>query len=86
MKCFDICQKENKLCQNKECRLWINFGEDLNCVLIAVKNNGPMKLEDIGKRLEVTAPRIKQIEKSTLNKINTNAVSLKVIQELFILD
>ena len=51
------------------CRYWINYEDDLNCVNIAIKNNGAMKLREIAERLDLTPARVQQIEKSVLAKL-----------------
>ena len=52
-----------------DCRDWINFEEDLNCVNIAVDKNGPMKLRQVAERLGVTTARAQQLEKAALAKL-----------------
>mgnify|MGYP003653524236 CR=1 FL=1 len=67
------CVKERyvakKACGNKECRMNIDYEEDLNCTLIAINKHGPMTLEEIGKRHQVSTVRIKQIVDATLLKL-----------------
>ena len=67
--CAEVCNKDNHCCENKECRLWINYEKDLNCTEIAIKKNGAMTLKQIGERLGISYVRVTQIEKETLNKI-----------------
>ena len=38
--CAQECFLNNKNCHNNECRLWIDYKEDLNCCLIAIEKNG----------------------------------------------
>ncbi len=64
-KCFLL--KEG--CKNKGCRLYIEYEEDQNCTLVASKKHGPMTLEEIGKRHQVSTVRIKQIWDKTLIKL-----------------
>ena len=47
----------------------IDYEEDLNCTLIAINKHGPMTLEEIGKRHQVSTVRIKQIVDATLLKL-----------------
>lgn len=75
--CASECIKKNKNCYNSECRLWIDFTDDLNCTLIAVHNNGAMTLEQVSKRLGFTPARIQQLEKRALEKISRRAKYLK---------
>jgi len=57
-------------CQNKNCRYWIDYPEDLNCVFVAVEKHGPMTLAETAKRLGLSLVRISQIEKNTLNRLS----------------
>jgi DNA-directed RNA polymerase sigma subunit (sigma70/sigma32) len=48
--------------------------QNLNCTLLAAKKyDQGMILEDIGKIFNVTRMRVCQIEKSTLNKLNSSS-------------
>jgi hypothetical protein len=74
--CAIKCQELNVKCPCKECRLWIDFEDDLNCTLIAVDEHGSMTLREIAERLGVSFARVKQIETKALQKIkNTNILS-----------
>lgn len=70
--CAEKCVKDKECCENKECRLWIEYGEDLNCTEIAIKKNGNMTLKQIGERLGISYVRVTQIEKEVLKKIQKN--------------
>ena len=70
--CAEVCNKDNKCCDNKECRLWIDYEKDLNCTEIAIKKNGSMTLKEIGKRLGISYVRVTQIEKEALKKVEKN--------------
>ena len=67
------CIKETillkKPCDNTECRLHLDFPEDLNCTSIAIMKHGSMTLEAIGKRHHVSTVRAKQILDSVLAKL-----------------
>ena len=39
MKCFKQCESANESCKEKECRLWIDYEEDLNCTMVAVNSH-----------------------------------------------
>ena len=67
--CAKECIATGLCCEKKECRMWINYAEDQNCTLIAVKKEGPMTLNEISKRIDLSIVRISQIEKETLRKI-----------------
>lgn len=73
MQCFN----KNKDCVQKECRLWIEYPDDNNCTLIAIRKNGAMTLEEVGKRLGYTPARIQQLEKRALQKISLRAAWLR---------
>lgn len=68
-KCARTCIKNKKACRNEECRLWINYDDDLNCTLISVDNHGAMTLREIAKREGVSFVRIQQIEKKATAKL-----------------
>jgi hypothetical protein len=72
--CAKICYLARTACHEGECRLHIEFEEDLNCTVIAVKKHGPMTLEQIGKRHQVSTVRIKQILDATLQKLKKTLV------------
>ena len=69
MKCHDICQKLKAPCVQKECRCWMEYEEDLNCVIVSVKKNGSLTLREIGERLSLSFVRIKQIQDKALKKL-----------------
>tara|TARA_R110000744_G_scaffold154107_3_gene268734 strand:+ start:533 stop:757 length:225 start_codon:yes stop_codon:yes gene_type:complete len=67
--CAKKCIELDVTCPIKECRCWIDYREDKNCVNIAIKNNGAMKLREIAERLSLTPARVQQIEKGILVKL-----------------
>lgn len=81
MKCHELCEKYKVSCPNKECRLWIEYGEDFNCTNISVQKYGKLIFQDIGKRLNLTPSRIKQIENAALKKMKIRAhKSLNILE------
>ena len=68
-KCVEECYLKKKACGEGECRMHIDYEEDLNCTLIAVKKHGPMTLEEIGKRHHVSTVRAKQLVDAALLKL-----------------
>jgi len=76
MNCYDECRKNKKCCKVKECRVWIDYSEDLNCTEIAVQKNDKLVFREIGNRLKLTPSRVKQIETGALKKLNTRFSSL----------
>ena len=72
--CSQECLMNDKKCAQSECRHWINYEDDLNCCLIAVEKNGTMTLNEVGKRLQVSYVRVKQIEKGALIKLQKKVI------------
>ena len=67
--CAKDCYLATVSCLNEECRMYIEYEEDLNCTLVAIHKHGSMTLEEIGKRHQVSTVRIKQILDSVLAKL-----------------
>jgi DNA-directed RNA polymerase sigma subunit (sigma70/sigma32) len=68
-KCLQRCIDLKVSCPVKECRSWIDYEEDLNCVLQTVEENGEMTLREAAKRLNISFVRVKQLEDQALKKI-----------------
>tara|TARA_R110002020_G_scaffold33769_1_gene102618 strand:+ start:7723 stop:7902 length:180 start_codon:yes stop_codon:yes gene_type:complete len=47
----------------------LDYEEDLNCTVIAIKKHGAMTLEEVGKRHHISTVRAKQIIDATLQKL-----------------
>tara|TARA_B100000927_G_C16272704_1_gene392188 strand:- start:252 stop:506 length:255 start_codon:yes stop_codon:yes gene_type:complete len=60
---------EGEPCTKENCRYWIDYPEDGNCALTAVKNNGAMTLDECAKRLGISLVRVSQIEKQAIRKL-----------------
>mgnify|MGYP001217895543 CR=1 FL=1 len=71
MKCLKEVRKNNIPCQDKECRKWLDYEKDLNCVLESIKknNNCALTLREVADRLGVSFVRIKQIETAAIKKL-----------------
>ena len=69
IECAKKCSELHVSCPVKDCRLWIDYEEDLNCVNIAIDKNGAMKLRQVAERCGVTTARAQQIEKAALPKL-----------------
>jgi len=67
--CAKKCMKNKTPCPIEECRLHIDYEEDQNCTLIAIKKHNVLTLEEVGKRLNRSAVRIKQIQDKAVRKI-----------------
>jgi DNA-directed RNA polymerase sigma subunit (sigma70/sigma32) len=66
-------------CENENCRLHVDYEEDLNCTLVAVHQHGPLTLEEIGKRHQISTVRVKQILDATLVKLKKTLVKENTI-------
>ena len=74
-KCFDIYEKYNLPCDEKACRRWVDYPEDLNCsVICANKNDTGLVLRDVAERMGVTYVRVQQIEKAALTKLKKKGI------------
>jgi len=69
MKCLDVCKERNKACEKTDCRMWVDYSPEFNCVLETVARNGRMTLREASKRLGVSFVRVKQIEDKALKKL-----------------
>ena len=67
--CSLHCMTKKKECSQIECRHFINFPEEFNCVLITVFQNGNLTLRQTAERLGISFARVKQIEKKALLKL-----------------
>jgi len=68
--CFAEHEKRNISCKKKSCRQWMPSSCNLNCALIASKQNEEgLTLQQIGDIFEVTRMRICQLEKLSLQKV-----------------
>jgi len=76
--CAKNCILKNKACKIKDCRMWIDYGKDLNCTLITInKNKGSMTLDEVSKRMHLSIVRIKQIQDKAVEKMRKNNPLLK---------
>tara|TARA_R110001583_G_scaffold48948_2_gene153326 strand:- start:1026 stop:1268 length:243 start_codon:yes stop_codon:yes gene_type:complete len=67
--CAEYCTKTDTDCPCKECRLWINYPDDLNCTLIAIDKEKCMTLREAADRMGVSFVRVKQIQDQALEKV-----------------
>ncbi len=68
-KCLLTCKKMNVACPINECKYWIDYEEEHNCMFETVSVNGPMTLREIADRLGISFVRVKQIQDKALKKI-----------------
>ena len=69
-KCLQTCKEINVTCPVEECRYWIDFPEERNCMFESVTKNGEMTLRECAQRLNISFVRVKQIETKALKKIS----------------
>ena len=69
-KCLEACKKHHVSCPVNDCRFWISYEQDYNCILEAISKNGSMTLRSVGDRLDLSFVRIKQIQDIALKKIS----------------
>ena len=67
--CVKKCYLKKAPCQQTGCRMHIEYEQDLNCTIIAVKKHGPMTLEEVAKRHQISTVRAKQIIDAILLKL-----------------
>jgi len=77
--CAKDCYMARVSCRNEECRLHLDYEEDLNCTLVTIHKHGPLTLEQIGQRHQVSTVRIKQILDATLLKLKKTLVKENTI-------
>jgi hypothetical protein len=77
--CAKECFLTKTNCENRECRLFIEYEEDLNCTILAVNKHGPMTLEEIGRRHHISTVRAKQILDATLIKLKKTLLRTNTI-------
>ena len=68
--CFEAQEKYKVSCDQKNCRHWMGYEEDLNCSIIcARKHDNGLSVREVAKRIGVSFPRISQIEKGVFKKL-----------------
>ena len=77
--CAKECYLARVPCAQRDCRLHIEYEEDLNCTLVALHRHGPMTLEQIGIRHHISTVRVKQILDATLLKLKKTLVKENTI-------
>ena len=69
MRCLKTCKSLGVPCPISECRSWISYEEEFNCVEEAIRVNGPMTLRQTAERLNISYVRVKQIQDSVELKL-----------------
>jgi|TARA_R110001583_G_scaffold161641_8_gene313799 DNA-directed RNA polymerase specialized sigma subunit len=67
--CSRKCIASKSACKQSECRHFIEYPEEFNCVLVTVFQNGNLTLRQTADRLGISFARVKQIEKKALQKL-----------------
>ena len=80
--CCKKCISVDRSCRERDCGMWIDYKEDLNCTLIAAEKNGPMNLREVADRLDISFVRVKQIQDSAMQKLALKKQSLKAFCKL----
>ena len=73
--CAELCREKKVTCPIVDCRMWIDYEEDLNCANIAISKNGNMTLRQIAEREHLSFVRIQQIEKKALKKLKARLIN-----------
>jgi hypothetical protein len=68
--CSRDCIRDNKNCDKTGCRMFIEYEQDNNCSLVAIYQSGPMTLDEVSKRLNISLVRVSQIEKEAMKKLS----------------
>ena len=69
-KCLERCIKLSVTCPVQDCRYWVDYPSDNNCVLDTVNKYGDLTLRETADRLGISYVRVKQIEDKALKKIS----------------
>jgi len=69
-KCLEACKELKVTCPVEECRYWVYYPKDANCIFESINQNGNMTLREVADRLKISFVRVKQIEDIVLKKIS----------------
>ena len=69
-KCLEKCIELSVTCPAQDCRYWVDYPSDNNCVLDTVNKYGDLTLRETADRLGISYVRVKQIEDKALKKIS----------------
>lgn len=73
--CVQLCKDKKVSCPNRDCNMWIDFEEDLNCANISIVKHGNMTLRQVAEREHLSFVRIQQIEKKVLKKLKARLIN-----------
>jgi len=67
--CYNFFERTKGTCDREKCRHWMKYEADSNCsVVCANKNPHGLTLRDVADRLEISFPRVKQIQDKAMEK------------------
>ena len=67
--CFDFFDRVRRSCSKSDCRHWIDYEGDSNCSIVcANRNPGGLSLREVAARLDISFPRVKQIQDKAMEK------------------
>ena len=73
--CFEVHEKWELPCDQEKCRNWMNYEGDLNCAIVCSrKNENGLSLREVAERMNVSFPRISQIEHGAFKKLAQTGV------------
>jgi len=64
---MSVCKCDE--CDKEDCRNYIDYDEDEDCVLVSIHKHDNLTLEQVGDRLDLSAERIRQIQNKAIEKI-----------------
>ena len=69
--CTKRCGELGVTCPCQDCRLWIDYPEDLNCALVSIEMNhtGQLTLREVADRMGISFVRVKQIQDAACSKL-----------------
>lgn len=70
IKCLEACKQLKTSCPIKDCRYWIKYEKEHNCVFESIDRNNSMTLRQVAERLNISYVRVKQIQDEVINKIS----------------
>jgi hypothetical protein len=66
--CYKLCRELEVSCPNKNCKYWINYENELNCIFQSIYINGEMTLKQVGERIGVSITEVGKIENNIFSR------------------
>lgn len=63
----------NNVCEEKECKYYVECEKEKNCTFVAIENHGPMTLREVAEIMGLSHVGVKFIEERALDKIRKKA-------------